>query len=152
MKFNVVDKDGRVLFTDNGYQIAFSSDDVRQSFEDAAFMVELMDMLDEIESISLGDGPYKMDTSTNQKLLNGHRILHHWWRVPSATSWTKEQVVREHTRVVRIMFERGMKHHMHDGLDETLPEDLKKKSREIDKEEKRSDEAPATGEGNDDKE
>lgn len=70
----------------------------------------------------------KMKTGTKRQALYGHNLLHSWWRKPSKTDWTKDQIKAEHKRVVRAILDKGWKHSMLDSLDETLPSDLKKKS------------------------
>lgn len=124
-----------------GGAITFANEEVKQNYGDAVSVVdagEYMDQLEQMEKegvditqsvIEQGDGPNKMDTSTDQKLVNGHRIVHGWYDHPSKTSWSKDQVIKEHTRLVRVMLKRGMKHDVHDALDETLPADLKKQSK-----------------------
>ncbi len=52
----------------------------------------------------------KMNTRSNKELLNGHAILHAWWNNPSRTNWTKSQIKAEHSRLVRIMKKRRIKH------------------------------------------
>jgi hypothetical protein len=141
--------DGRIIFelSDDG-TLNFTSALEEEKYLEAATVRDAIDIVQELEDIEAshgditqevdleqGDGPKKMDTSTNQKLVNGHRILHGWYDHPNRTSWTKDQVIREHTRVVRIMLKRGMKHNVHDALDDTLPSSLKKASRGEDKKE-----------------
>lgn len=78
-----------------------------------------------------GEPINRMKTGTKRQAYYGHNLLHGWWHQPSKTNWTKEQIVAEHTRVVRIILDKGWKHPggMHDSLDDTLPEDLKKRTR-----------------------
>lgn len=71
----------------------------------------------------------KMQTGTKKQAYYGHNLLHGWWRQPSKTDWTRDQIKREHARVVRIIFNKGWSHHMIDSLDKTLPSDLQKRSR-----------------------
>lgn len=52
-------------------------------------------------------------------------MLHGWYRNPSKTNWKPEQIREEHTRVVRIIKDRGWTHTwLGDALDRTLPKDL----------------------------
>lgn len=51
-----------------------------------------------------------MNTRSNKELLFGHALLHRWWNTHSSTDWTKEQIRKEHTRLVKIMKKRGMNH------------------------------------------
>lgn len=71
----------------------------------------------------------KMQVDTPGRTNFAHRLLHMWWKNPEKTNWTREQIKKEHARVVRAMFRHGMNHNIVDGLDETLPEDLKKRSK-----------------------
>lgn len=74
----------------------------------------------------------KMQTGTQKQAYYGHNLLHGWWKQPSKTNWTKEQIKKEHARVVRIILNKGWKHSMIDGLDNTLPSDLKSRSKNKD--------------------
>lgn len=67
----------------------------------------------------------KMKTGTTKQLLYGHSLVHGYFRKGN-TNWTREQIISEHNRLVRIMKSRGLKHTMRDSLDDTLPADLKK--------------------------
>lgn len=71
----------------------------------------------------------KMDISTRGKTNFAHRLLHMWWKNPSKTNWTREQIKKEHARVVRAMLDKyNMNHNIVDGLDQTLPDSLKSRS------------------------
>jgi len=54
-----------------------------------------------------------MNTGTDQELLFGHSLLHKWrrnnWR-EKPKNWTKSQVRKEHSRLVKIMEGRGFEH------------------------------------------
>ena len=78
-------------------------------------------------------------TLSDKQLLDDHRIFHAWWSTiekkgkPLTDRRTgrpidKEEVIRRHRRVVEEMFKRGFKHNMVDDLDQTLPDQLKRKS------------------------
>ena len=69
-----------------------------------------------------------METSTKGKTLFAHRLLHMWFKNPSKTNWTKEQIEAEHVKVVKAMFNFDINHNMVDGLDKTLPKNLQDKS------------------------
>jgi hypothetical protein len=66
----------------------------------------------------------KMKTGTTKQLLYGHSLVHGYFRKGN-TNWTRDQIIAEHKRLVRIMKARGLKHTMRDSLDDTLPADLK---------------------------
>lgn len=51
-----------------------------------------------------------MNTRSNKELLMGHSLLHSWWNNPERTNWTRAQIKKEHSRLVRIMLKRGMEH------------------------------------------
>ena len=51
-----------------------------------------------------------MNTRSNKELIFGHALLHSWWKHPKRTSWTKKQIFAEHSRLVKIMKQRGIKH------------------------------------------
>ncbi len=76
----------------------------------------------------------KMQTKTKRQAYYGHNLLHGWWN-GAKTSWTKEQIIKEHRRVVRIILDNGWTHHMIDSLDETLPADLIRRTKALDKKE-----------------
>lgn len=69
----------------------------------------------------------KMKTGTRKQAYYGHNLLHGYWRKGN-TNWTKAQIIAEHKRVVGTMINKSWQHTMNDGLDETLPASLKKKS------------------------
>lgn len=70
----------------------------------------------------------KMKTGNQKQAYYGHNLLHGYWRKGN-TNWTKDQIKKEHARVVRIILNKGWRHRMIDGLDDTLPEDLKERTR-----------------------
>ncbi len=74
----------------------------------------------------------KMKTGNQKQAYYGHNLLHGYYRKGN-TNWTKDQIIKEHTRVVRIILDKGWKHTMKDGLDDTLPDDLKKRSKSQEK-------------------
>lgn len=51
-----------------------------------------------------------MNTRSNKELLLGHALMHLWWNNPSRTNWTKTQIRKEHSRLVKIMLKRGFNH------------------------------------------
>jgi len=51
-----------------------------------------------------------MNTRSDKELLQGHALTHYWWNNPKRTNWTKSEVKKEHTRLVKIMLRRGMNH------------------------------------------
>jgi len=51
-----------------------------------------------------------MNTRSNRQLALGHAILHAWSKDPARTNWTKEAIIKEHERLVKIMKERGFEH------------------------------------------
>ena len=69
-----------------------------------------------------------METSTKAKTLFAHKILHMWYKNPSKTNWTKQQIEDEHTKVVKAMVDFGMNHNMVSAIDKTLPQYLQDKS------------------------
>ncbi len=103
-----------------------------------------------------GDKPGSMDTSTYQNTVTGHRLCHLYWRrwkggSPLPKNWTEGHLKREHTKCVRALLEKyNGSHTWRDSLDDTLPQDLKKKTKGGDRmpdEEKREVQEPANGEG-----
>lgn len=70
----------------------------------------------------------KMKTGNRKQAHYGHNLLHAYWR-KGDTNWKKDQIIKEHKRVVRIIISKGWAHTMLDSLDNTLPDDLKSKSR-----------------------
>ena len=72
-----------------------------------------------------------METSTKGKTLFAHRLLHMWFKNPSKTNWTKEQIETDHEKVVKAMFDFKINHNMVDGLDKTLPKYLQEKSGKV---------------------
>jgi len=103
-----------------------------------------------------GDKPGSMDTSTYQNTVTGHRLCHLYWRrwkggSPLPKNWTEGHLKREHTKCVRALLEKyNGSHTMRDGLDDTLPQDLKKKSKGGDRmpdEEMRDAQEPANDAG-----
>jgi regulator of replication initiation timing len=70
----------------------------------------------------------KMKTGNQKQAYYGHNLLHGWWNKGSS-NWTKDQIKKEHARVVRVILEKGWKHNMIDGLDRTLPGDLQSRSK-----------------------
>ena len=65
---------------------------------------------------------------TKAKTLFAHKILHMWYKNPSKTNWTKQQIEDEHTKVVKAMVDFGMNHNMVSAIDKTLPQYLQDKS------------------------
>lgn len=53
---------------------------------------------------------YIINTKSNMSLLAGHRLLHRWWNNPKMTNWSRTKIRDEHTRLVKIMLKRGIKH------------------------------------------
>lgn len=54
-----------------------------------------------------------MNIKTNKELLFGHSILHHWAKYNfrhKPKTWTKTEIRKEHTRLVKIMKKRKIKH------------------------------------------
>lgn len=70
----------------------------------------------------------KMKTGNQKQAYYGHNLLHGWW-TKGKSSWTKDQIKKEHARVVRIILDKGWKHSMIDGLDKTLSQELKDRSK-----------------------
>lgn len=52
----------------------------------------------------------RLRTKSNGQLFLNHARLHYWWNNPKMTSWTKAQIRKEHTRLVKIILKRGYKH------------------------------------------
>lgn len=88
-----------------------------------------------IRAEAKGDKPGSMDTSTYDNTVTGHRLTHLYWRRWKGGSslpknWTEGHLKREHSKCVRALLEKyNGSHTMRDGLDDTLPQDLKKKSK-----------------------
>lgn len=87
---------------------------------------------------AIADSDFKMKTRKNSQITLGHSILHRWYAAGwdsggknEATTWTREQSVTEHTRLHRLALERGLDFSYIPGsIDETLPEELKKRVNE----------------------
>jgi hypothetical protein len=67
-----------------------------------------------------------MDTAQMKKMMTTHAALHAAFR--GSKDATKEDVIKQHSKMVRQMLNAKGKHMMTDALDDTLPEELKKKS------------------------
>lgn len=87
---------------------------------------------------AIADSDFKMKTQKNSQLTLGHSILHRWFAAGwdseeknETTTWTREQVVTEHTRLHRLALERNLVFSFIPGsVDETLPDELKKQIKE----------------------
>ncbi len=87
---------------------------------------------------SIADSDFKMKTQKNSQLTLGHSILHRWYAAGwdsegknETTTWTREQVVTEHTRLHKLALERNLVFsYIPDSIDETLPDALKKQVKE----------------------
>ncbi len=83
---------------------------------------------------AIADSDFQMKTQKNSQLTLGHSILHRWFAAGwdsegknETTTWTRDQVVTEHTRLHCLALERGLVFSYISGsVDESLPEDLKK--------------------------
>ena len=78
--------------------------------------------------------PISVREIQDKVLPNEHRWAHTYWanieRGIKYKYWTKPRLIRFHTAIVRELFRRGYKHHYHpNSIDETLPQDLKEKSK-----------------------
>jgi len=90
--------------------------------------------LDEKDLIEAVGDDFQMKTRKNSQLTLGHSLLHRWFAAGwdkegknSTTTWSKAQVVREHTRLHRIALDRGLVFSFTPkSIDETLPDALKK--------------------------
>ncbi len=51
-----------------------------------------------------------MGTRSNKQLLIWHLTLHKWWNNSKLTPWTKTKIFDEHSKVVKVMKKRGIKH------------------------------------------
>jgi len=84
------------------------------------------------------DSDFRMKTQKNSQLTLGHSILHRWYAAGwdsqgknETTTWTREQVVTEHTRLHKLALERNLVFsYIPDSIDETLPYSLKKQVKE----------------------
>jgi len=86
-------------------------------------------MKDEKYPIPVKDIPDKV-------LPNEHRWCHVYWSNIEGGKqykyWTKPRLIKFHTAIVRELFRRGFKHNYHkNSIDETLPKELKEKSKTI---------------------
>ncbi|OQA84966.1 MAG: Modification methylase FokI [bacterium ADurb.Bin236] len=87
---------------------------------------------DILDAIAYSD--FQMKTQKNSQLTLGHSILHRWFAAGwdsegnnETTTWPRDQVVTEHTRLHRLALERGLDFSfIPSSIDETLPEGLKK--------------------------
>jgi len=90
--------------------------------------------LNEKDLIETTGDDFRMKTRKNSQLTLGHSLLHRWFAAGwdsegknSTTTWSKAQVVSEHTRLHRIALDRGLVFSFMPGtIDETLPDALKK--------------------------
>jgi adenine-specific DNA methylase len=83
---------------------------------------------------AVADSDFKMKTQKNSQITLGHSILHRWFAAGwdsdgknETTTWTRDQVVTEHTHLHSLALERSLVFSYIPGsIDESLPEDLKK--------------------------
>lgn len=74
----------------------------------------------------MGGGSGMMDPKQMKKMMTAHAALHAAFR--SGKGASKEEIIKQHTKMVKQMLDGKGKHMMTDALDDTLPEDLKKRS------------------------
>lgn len=78
--------------------------------------------------------------ATNKQLLDDHRIFHAWWMYIKKTGKNmkdrktnkiidKKEIAKRHNIAVKEMFKRKFKHNWVSDLDDTLTEDLKRKTK-----------------------
>lgn len=77
-----------------------------------------------------------------------HQVLHEWAKDPSKTSYTPEEIRKEHERIVRIMLNREWTHlDEGDRLDRSLPENLRRRSKKASGTRSAASAAPLRGKG-----
>ena len=64
--------------------------------------------------------------ASDDELLMMHLRLHQWFR--NARGDKRERIIRLHRLIVEEFSRRKFHHHVHDALDRTLPEELRKSS------------------------
>ncbi len=87
---------------------------------------------------AIADSDFKMKTQKNSQLTLGHSILHRWYAAGwdsegknETTTWTRDQVVTEHTRLHQLALDRNLVFsYIPNSIDETLPDGLKKQVQE----------------------
>jgi len=84
-------------------------------------------MKDEKYSIPVKDIP-------DEVLPDEHKYCHWYWsnikKGIKYKYWNKPRLIKFHTAIVKELFRRGFKHNYHpNSIDETLPKELKEKSK-----------------------
>lgn len=80
---------------------------------------------DEIEEIDVSN-PFTLDDVKNAK--RAHTLLHWGWDDRALPEWTYDEMIAEHARVVQFLVDRGEQHVRRASLDTTLPEELRDRS------------------------
>lgn len=80
---------------------------------------------DEIEEIDVEE-PFELTDIKSAK--RAHTLLHWAWEDQSLPDWTYDEMIAEHARVVDFLLDKGIKHVRRSSLDTTLPEELRNRS------------------------
>lgn len=85
---------------------------------------------DEIEDIDVSD---PIDVGSVEEARRAHTLLHWAWDDRALPDWSYDAMIAEHARIVQFLTDRGERHVERDSLDTTMPESLKEKSHNPDK-------------------
>ncbi len=85
---------------------------------------------DEIEDIEVSD-PFTIRAVDEAR--RAHTLIHWAWEDRALPDWTYDEMIAEHARVVSFLTDRGERHVDRDSLDTTMPESLKDRSENPDK-------------------
>lgn len=80
---------------------------------------------DEIDEIDV-ENPFELETVRNAR--RAHTLLHWGWNDQALPDWTYDEMIAEHSRVVQFLLDRGERHVRRTSLDTTLPEGLRNRS------------------------
>lgn len=85
---------------------------------------------DEIDDMDV-DEPIEVGTVAEAR--RAHTLLHWAWDDRALPGWSYDEIIAEHARMVQFLTDRGERHVERDSLDTTMPESLKEKSENPDK-------------------
>lgn len=86
---------------------------------------------DEIDDIDV-DNSFSMDTV--QEARRAHTLLHWAWEDRALPGWHYDEIIAEHARAVQVLIDNGERHAQRSSLDTTLPDELKERSLNPEKE------------------
>lgn len=86
---------------------------------------------DELEDIDV-DNPFTLDSVKEAR--RAHTLLHWAWDDRALPGWHYDEIIAEHARAVDVLIDNGERHALRSSLDTTLPDELKDRSINPDKE------------------